>query len=787
MDNRVPSSYAQDNQGEIAELDLTEVYFILRRNLKRISFITIFFILGSTLMTLIATPVYDSFATISVDEDNTDTMSLFDMGLDDPYNQINDEMAILKSRTLAEDVVRYLWTSEHRDSLLLFGTREMAPNLVTSFAKEIISMAQDTEEVTERDPLPEAIPDSIFSSAVSKIQKGLKLTNESNTNVISITLSSNDPDEAALLVNTMIYVYQTRDQAWASGEITNLREFLDEQIKVIEKDLQETEDSLLQFQQAEKIFDLETDSKLLLEQLSRMEGDYYHTEAEFSILAERRKYVVEQLSAEEKQLYDKLSNSISANLTMLQAEIAQAETELVMNIIQYGEEHSAVNSTRERLGRLRETMAIQTQELIKQEISATDPIRYRQTLMDTILAFDAQAYTLTTVLKEQKKLADLYADQLNELPEKLLMYTRLDRIRNIQAETYSFLRQKLEESNISAASELGKVRIIDTAIPSKEPISPKTTVNVTLGFLFGILFALVYTFFREFLDNTVKSIDEIERRNLTILAIIPSIGREYKKKEQREKKKRGIPAKMRMVTGNNGAKKIKRRLITQEMTNSALSESYRVLRTTLMYADTQSDKGAIIVTSSGPGEGKTTTISNLAITYANLGKRTLLVDTDLRKSIVHKLFNVQREDGITHYLTGQVDDHKKLIKATEVDNLSIMTSGLTPPNPSELLGSDKMSKLIKQLVDEWDVVLFDTPPILAVTDSTMIAQQVHHVVLVVRPGVTDRAGFRRSVSTLRHMNIGVTGVVFNGISEKNTYGYYNYSNYYYHYYSDSTS
>ena len=150
-------------------------------------------------------------------------------------------------------------------------------------------------------------------------------------------------------------------------------------------------------------------------------------------------------------------------------------------------------------------------------------------------------------------------------------------------------------------------------------------------------------------------------------------------------------------------------MITKEDPRSPVSEAYRSLRTSMLYTGIDKEIKSILVSSAGPGEGKTTTVANMAITYANLGKKTLLIDTDLRRPVVHKVMNLDKEPGITNYLAGNVKNFNELIKKTDIDNLFSVTSGIIPPNPSELLGSKKMGELVKSLEKDWDMVLFDSP------------------------------------------------------------------------------
>jgi len=230
--------------------------------------------------------------------------------------------------------------------------------------------------------------------------------------------------------------------------------------------------------------------------------------------------------------------------------------------------------------------------------------------------------------------------------------------------------------------------------------------------------------------------------------------------------------------------------MTREDPKSPVSEAYRSLRTSLLYSSSKKEPKSILISSAGPGEGKTTTVANLAITYANLGKKTLLVDTDLRRPVVHKVFEINREPGITTYLSAATDNYNSLIQDCEIDNLSIITAGIIPPNPSELLGSDRMTKLVKQLENDWDMVLFDSPPLVAVTDANMISQEIDQIVLVVKVGQTDKKAFHHTVANLRNIKAPLGGIIMNAVTHKSSYGsyYYYYYYQYYHYYgSDKES
>ena len=321
--------------------------------------------------------------------------------------------------------------------------------------------------------------------------------------------------------------------------------------------------------------------------------------------------------------------------------------------------------------------------------------------------------------------------------------------------------------------QVGKVRILDPALISKK-VKPNKKMNLLLGILLGVGLGTGYAFVREFLDNTVKAVEHLERKGLTILGIIPDmVGANPKNSVNRS----AAPSK--------GGTDFKRRLITYEDPKSPISESYRSLRTNISYASTIDKKiKSLLISSSQPGEGKSTTTANLAIAFAQLRKKTLLVDADLRKPVQHNVFGHPRGPGLSEYLIGDVSDLNLIIHPTKVENLSIITAGGLPPNPSELLGSDVMSKLVDELESEWDMILFDSPPIVAVTDASMISVELDAIALVVKAGNTERSAVDRALDTIRNVRAPLIGAILNGASQENLGGkyayYYSYYNYYYH-------
>ena len=749
------------------EYSLMEYVFILKKHLKTI-FIVFGIIFSLTIYyTLVSKPVYESSAVIMINEDQKSN-SVLELGFNDNRNHIQNQIEILKSRTISEIVVKKLLENNYSDGLFLFNTREYKPVWYRKYLTfGLLDRFQTIDKVDKQFSEDEI---EIF---IKKLRNSLKVSNSRKTDALIINVQSLNSVEAALLVNTIVEVYRKSDLEWLTGEMSHLKSFLVNQLAVKELELSNIEEDLKEFQEKEKIFGLDESSALLLESLSQFETSYNNTLAEIDIVNQRINYINNQLSADEKEFALKVANSVNDRLNALRTEITNVEYELISTITQYGESHSAVLNLKNKLKILKNSIEFETMNMISDGRSVTNPIVYRQSLIDTLIVIESSKASLNSRAEALSGLVKDYDKKLSMLPEKFIEYTRLQRIRSIYADTYSFMRKKLEEAKIGEASKLGQIRVIDRAVVNKKPIFPNKMRNVFMGFLLGILAGIGVAFVREFFDSTIKSVEQVERRGLPILAIIPAIG--FQSKRYKTKK---------YVKNNSNVEKLQRRLITHEDPKSPISEAYRSLRTSLMYSGNKDGANIIMVSSAGPGEGKTTTIANLAITYANLGKKTLLIDSDLRKPVVHNVFNIDKSPGITSYLSGD-SSISDIVNKTDIENLDLITSGVIPPNPSEILDSKQMSLFFKTIKKDYDIILFDTPPLIAVTDAYVLMKYIDQFILVIRAGVAEKGAVERVLNAFSNTDFKITGAVINAMSEEHSYGAGYYYNYYQYYYGDS--
>ncbi|MBL50891.1 MAG: hypothetical protein CMG57_02900 [Candidatus Marinimicrobia bacterium] len=764
----------QDN-----ELTFRDYLFILRLHLKKI---LLFGLLGlgySIYHVMTIPPSYTAIATVVV-QDKPGAGMIMDITGNRDRNRMTNEMQLIRSRSVAKATIKEIWRYK-KNNLALFGSYPFYPRgkRLRQFTKEILTLGLYDPSTDLPLRYNEEYSDKIGERFAENLIARLKVNHRQGTNIIDISYTSVWPMEAQLIVNTVADVYQDLDQKWSGEKANNSVQFLDELVKNQEKKLRDSEKALTQFKKQERMYDLDGKAIAITGQISSVETEIYNTASEINIRKEKYNHLKSKLSQDEKNLAEQLMNNINIQVISLRNEISQLEANLIQNIAQYGEEHGAVMELKSKMQGLKSQLNTKVKELTQQGIIVQDPLKARQDIVTELISLDSEIMGYRLKKKESERLLSLYEEKLDLLPSKQLEFSRLQRNNIVLNQNYSLLRQKLEEAKINVASQVGKVQIVDySRLPGSTGQNHKRTI--LMGLIFGLGLGIFLAFGLEFLDNTIKTPHDIERKSLSVLGIIPSIGKEIVNKQRFFSFKSGLLSRSKTSHG------LKRRLITREDPRSPVSEAYRSLRTSLLYTSADKKIKSILISSAGPGEGKTTTVANLAITYANLGKKTILIDTDLRRPVVHKVLDLNKEPGITDYLSGAKDDFNSLVQSTSIENLYVVPSGIIPPNPSELLGSKRMSDLLKRLEKDWDMILLDSPPLVAVTDATMVSKEIDQIVMVVKVGQTDKKAFDHTITSLRNVDAPLGGIILNAVTHKNSYGSYYYYYQYYHYYRSDT-
>ena len=362
----------------------------------------------------------------------------------------------------------------------------------------------------------------------------------------------------------------------------------------------------------------------------------------------------------------------------------------------------------------------------------------------------AKEESLSNALEEQKEVA-------LGLNRKAIAYSTLTREAESEKAMYNILLKRMKETDITGELKTSNIRIIDAAEIPGSPIKPRKRFNILLAAVIGLVLGFGMAFFGEYLDNTIKSPEDIER-----YLGLPLLGAFEKVKAPKDKKLSVFD------------------MITHKRPRSNIAETFRNIRTKVISPSVGNPRKLMLVTSTAPDEGKTFVVSNLAVAIAQTGKKTLIVDTDFRNPRLNSVFNVKRKPGLSDHLMGK-NEIEVVINPTKISNLSVVTCGRIPPNPSELLGSNSMEMFCKAVREKFDIVLFDTPPSLMVTDAVVLSNILDGVIFVIKSSVHERKVVERAISQITNKNKKheVLGVVMNNIDvSRGSYFYHYYSSYY---------
>jgi tyrosine-protein kinase Etk/Wzc len=716
-------------------------------------------------------PEYEASAKLMIEEKGMEH-ELFDIGsFMKKETMINNQVEILNSRSLAETVITRLQASEYAEQLEVVNRpEETNMSLLADAGQWVLHWfgASDTakEEIT-------------FDDMVADLRSRITITPIRETDMIEIRVSAGSPEEATFITNTLATAYSEKNRLSSQEEVRLVKNFLEDQLASIKNQLGKSEDELKRFKQSEKVVALNDETEELIKQLAEFEGLYNEALTDYNSQQHRLAYINKQLDMSRSNI-DLQNISSTPYFEALKKQIGELQGKrafYVTNLINqsvYREDDPQILKYDTQIEALNEQLREEIVKLAK--VDVLDPVGLSSTLIQRKIELESNLQALQPKLEALKGIVADYSKQLESLPEKSLQLARLERAATVDEKIYLMMEEKYQESRITEVGQLGQVRIIDPAKAPSIPIRPKKKLNLVIGALIGLGLGFGLTFLREFMDNTVHSIEDVEKIGVTVLGSIPVI-----KEDEARKRVKFLP---QHVNGKNGtldssdALTAATRLITYFAPKSPISEAYRTFRTNLQYTKLDKDLKALLVTSPGPGEGKSTSVSNLAITMAQMGSRVLLIDSDLRRPVLHSIFKVDRRLGLSNVLVGRATI-EEAVQKTEIENLFVMPCGTLPPNPSELLASSAMTRTLEELKTMYDIVLFDSPPIIAVTDAAVLGSRLDGVILVVKSGQTDREAAFRAVTLLKNVNTRILGALLNGVQIESLYGSYYY---YYHYY-----
>ncbi|MDY6915192.1 MAG: polysaccharide biosynthesis tyrosine autokinase [Candidatus Cloacimonadota bacterium] len=551
-----------------------------------------------------------------------------------------------------------------------------------------------------------------------------------------------------------------------------------------ERRLRNSEEDLRSYKIEKGISLLTEETSQIIEQSAELEMLLSEAETELAVAENRLKYLTQELSDQDEMLGDVNSILNTPLLDELRKEIVTNQSKYLrlLSKPEYSPDHPELVSLSNQIESAKKQLNEEIQKATQVKAGTSDPLVYRSELISNISKARIDKNIAESKVETLLKSVENYNKRLSLLPDAEIELARLERNYRINEKTYSMLNEKFEEARIAEKSKMGKIRIVEEAQTPSIPIKPNKMMNFLIAVVLGLGIGIGTAFLLHSLDSKIRTFDDVRNYvSLPILGTIPYItvhntdldylekqikNAEGEEKEELEKVKQQVEA----------------RLITNYAPKSSTSESFRMLRTNIVAKKEKDRPLSILVTSSGPKEGKSTIISNLSIALSQMGKKVVLIDLDLRRPVQHKIFKLDKNEGISDYLYDHEKEISFYIKKSNINNLDIITSGFIPPNPSELLSSSYLDEALEYLETKYDYILIDSPPIMAVTDSIILAKKVDVRVLVVRINQANKVVIKRIKEILDNVDSDFTGAIINGINPQKYYSSYEYNYYYYYYY-----
>jgi len=767
-------------------IDLRELIDVLRRNKRLILAITLVFTLFAFVIVQRQLPQYRAEGVFRLkDERQALTGQLVTPGVEQVLGRTADpllsEIEVLRSRTVIGEVVERfglrLQPETRGVTLAIFQDVEVAPDaavdtIQVSFEDDgVVARSRAGEQraaygqplyisgarftVPERPEHGEATFVIVPAvTAAERLLENLVTRPVDRTDVVRVQYTSSSPQFSQAIVNATLEAFQVASARNAAQQSQRRRAFIEEQLASTDSTLAAAQAELAAFRSREEV--LSSREQLAAQQTSRTELEMRRQ----TLDAERRVY---------RDLLNALSRDSAGIGTFVSSPgIAQNPviSGLYAQLLQYQTRRDSL--TAGQFGRSEQSAPVRQ---VTAQIASTQ-LQLRDAVTSHLGALDGQISALDDLLaRSSAEIRSLPAKEA----EEMRLVLRLETAQRVADQ----LREEYQRARIAEAIEVGQVEVVDWAALPLQPIGSGKALKLMLGLMLGLMVGSGAAFLREHLNRTVASRSELEPLLLApVLGTVPSIQANGTKPGRRRLTPLRLPA---LGGGGQRAHPVETAgssLVTLTNAHSPGAEAYRSLRTNLLFSRAARRLQTLAITSSAPAEGKSTTCANLAIAFAQQGMRVLLIDADMRRASLHTLFNLSREPGLSDVL-GSDAEVRDVIRPGGTPGLDLLTAGLVPFNPAELLGGGRMKAMLEDLRRDYELIIIDTPPVLAAGDAAILAAISDATVLVVRAGQTDRAAARAAADQVRAVGGRLIGSILND-PEGSTlrYGEYYYNAYY---------
>jgi capsular exopolysaccharide synthesis family protein len=681
-----------------------------------------------TVITFTATPIYEAKARLLIETEEQNVVN-FKQVVDEDQTKADyyqTQYNILQSRALARRTLEQLQLWNRAPFGGPADTSFSLRRVVLGAPAAVVGLFTKGDEKIAPNQIPGADETTAQSRAIDAFLSHLTVAPIRNSRLVDLKYQLPDPAMATNIVNALAKNYIEQNLEYKFMASKEASDWLGARLSEERKAVEDAEAKLQHYREQNDAISLTDRENITVQKLADLNAAL--TRVKTDRIQKEAMYQQLQAAQSEPAKLD----TFPAILT--NAFIQQQKSDLADLQRQYAQLSEKLGDKHPDIIKIKSAIQVSQNKINGETAKVVESMR------SEYLAAIAQENSLQAALNQQK-------GEALSMNRKAIDYGVLERDVESSKQIYNSLMQRAKETGVAGELKTSNIRVVDAAEKPRGPVSPQKATNELLGLSGGVLLAFGLVFFFEYLDSRIKTPDEIRAHlGLAHLGLLPAL--EVKKGSDYPLLSAGVPANF--------------------------SEAFRAVRTNVLFSTAEEGARSIVITSTGPGEGKSLVASNLAVSLAQAGQRVLLIDADLRKPKAHEIFRSKQEPGLSNVMVGTAKA-SEAVRKTPTSGLWVLTAGRVPPNPAELLGSQRFKEFMTSLKSHFDWIVVDTPPIMAVTDASLVAHHATGVVFVVGAEMTSRHAAKRALDQLEHANARFVGAVLNRVDlQRNAYYYSQY-------------
>ncbi len=720
-----PTTLDLEAQGSEPHFSFATFWQVVLKRITTIVTATVIVAVLTGIYTFKMSPVYKATATVDVETTYPQLQTLNEVYRQSPVD--DNSFLVTQMQVLQSDSLA--WTTLQQLGL----DRAASPGMASAPGQSAIRIAAARK-----------------AALIGDFKEGLSVAPLKDSRILAVSYESGNPELAANAVNRLIDNYTDANFEQRNDFTRRASGGMEQQLQELKVKVEKSQQALIDYERQNLIVSVGDKGTINDERLEQLNRDYTNVESD----RVQKQSLYELAKANEGQVgiivEDRVLQHLEEKYSDLKAAYADALT-------QYGPNFPKAVRLHDQLTQLQSLM------------EAARKLAIEKAHNDYLEALSREKLIGEAMAKEK--------ENVSALNQRMIEHNILKREFDINQQLYESLLQRLKDATLSASLQVTNVHVIDPATPPSTPISPNRPRNLAAGLMIGLILGITLAFVQEALDSSVRTAEEAERLvNAPALAVIPAETDGYRRKQMA-----GGPS-LGAAAGPNGVG-----LAVLKRPSSPMAESFRSLRTSVLLSTAPRPPQTLLVTSAQMGEGKTSTATNLAMSFAQRQGPVLIIDADMRRPSVAKTLGVANERGLSSFLTGAHSLDEVLIQYERTPNLWILPAGPRPPDPAELLSSHMMDATLKDLLKRFTQIVIDSPPLLLVTDAVILSANVDGVILVVASGTTARGALARAHRILENAGSRVLGMVLNKVDMRfdTYYGSY-YGPYHQSYYDEAS-